>query len=191
MVVTKWSVKRLYTPSRKACNKSRMAKSFLKICASVVEGEHEARPHDDESNRFYFPRTQTSTVIWIDLQWLEDPLWFSLLSSNSNTFWACKVAQLSWTAESMLFLKKPLTAKTKGINIVTHISYAAEDFKAHLDKTGHKSATPPLMRLGGDSHLLGKWNKCCLSSSHGRLWNMLGYAYIWNLRKKKKRSWRT
>lgn len=95
----------------------------------------------------------------IHLQWLEDPLWVSLLSSNRNAFWACKVAQLSWTAESMLFIKKPLTAKTKGINIVTHISYTAENFKAHLNKTGHKRATPPLMGLGGDSHLLGKWNK--------------------------------
>lgn len=58
---------------------------------------------------FLFPalqgRTKTSTVIWIDFQWLKDPLWFSLLSSKSNTFWACKVVQPSWTAESMLSIK--------------------------------------------------------------------------------------
>lgn len=102
---------------RKLVIRSHIAKSLRKTAHAQRWGKHGAGPRDDKSNFFFFPalqhRTKTSTVIWIDIQWLKDPLLFSLLSSKSNTLWACKVVQLSWTAESMLFIKSHLQLKSR------------------------------------------------------------------------------
>ena len=112
--------------------KSHMRKSFLKISCALGVGR---RGREDwgrtpwwRKQSFFFlfsqlcntglkrpqHRAQTSTVIWIDLPWLKNPLWFSLLSSYSNPeFWARRGAQLSWTAESMLFIKSPFQTKPR------------------------------------------------------------------------------
>lgn len=89
-----------------------MATSLLKISHTSVWGKAwGSTPWWAEPWFFFFifpalqHGTKTSTLIWIDFQKLKDPLWFSLVSSKSNTFWACKVVQLSWTADSMLFIK--------------------------------------------------------------------------------------
>lgn len=153
-----------------------MAKPFPKISHASVWGEaHGAEPRRRKAIIFLFlfpalqHTTKTSTGIWIDFQRLKDPLWFSLLSSQSNTFWACKVAQLSCAAESMLFIKSHSQPKPRESISWSILALQLRISRLISVRLGTKVRCLPWWGGGGAGRRwLGKWNECCLSSSHRR-----------------------
>lgn len=119
-------------------------------------------------------------VFWTDFQRLKDPFWFSRLSSKSNTFGACKVVQLSWIAESMFFIKSHSQPKPRESVSWLIPATQAEDFKAGLDRTGHKSAMPP-WTVAGVLILGSKVSAFVTITQKGhRLWNTQGWCLVWH-----------
>lgn len=151
-----------------------MAKFFLKIPHALCGGKRGTDPVMMKAIifLFIFPAlqhgTKTSTVIWIDFQWLKDPLWFSLLSSNSNTFWACKTVQLSWTAESMLFIKSHSQPKPRQSISWAILATRLRILRLISIRLGTKVQCLAWWVMEDDWHFLGLWNKYFLSSSHRR-----------------------
>lgn len=176
--------KGLSTLSLKAYHEITYGKVSSQDSAGVrVAGKHGEAPHDDESNHFLFSQlcnmelkpnnnmnrlsmTKRSPLIFTTQQQKQHILSMQSSSAELN----------SWVD---VFHKKPLTAKTQGINILTHISKAAEDFKAHLNKMGHKNAILPLDCGWGSMDIyLGSEAK----SSHRRdtwRWGIQGWGLVW------------
>lgn len=179
--------KGLSTLSLKAYHEITYGKVSSQDSAGVrVAGKHGEAPHDDESNHFLFSQlcnmelkpnsnlnrlsmTKRSPLIFTTQQQKQHILSMQSSSAELN----------SWVD---VFHKKPLTAKTQGINILTHISKAAEDFKAHLNKMGHKNAILLLDCGWGSMDIyLGSEAKSSLSPSHPRdTWRWGIKAEVWS-----------